>query len=89
MNDYRTRYRLQTWGTPRSSWKEWGPFLLALILGAGLLIGLAVTSPIFSGPKPLPASSAPAKSSGPAASSGAPASGPALESGAAAEGPPQ
>jgi len=40
----------------RSRWVEWGPFLLAVIIAAGALIALATTSPILSGPKPLPGS---------------------------------
>jgi hypothetical protein len=38
---------------------EWGPFLLAVIVAAGILFVLASNSPIFSGPKPLPATDAP------------------------------
>lgn len=40
----------------RSRWVEWGPFVLAVIIAVGALIALATTSPIFSGPKPLPGS---------------------------------
>ncbi len=61
----------------RSRWAEWGPFLLALIVGAGLLLAVALTSPIFSGPAPLPDSDPQpsSASSGPSASL-APAEGP-------------
>ncbi len=55
MADYRTRFR-QARGAPRSGWAEWGPFLLAIIAGAGLLFVLARHSPMFTVPKPLPAS---------------------------------
>jgi hypothetical protein len=40
----------------RSRWVEWGPFVLAVIIAVGALIALATTSPIFSGPRPLPGS---------------------------------
>ena len=40
----------------REAWKEWAPFLVAAILGAVLLIALALTNPIFRGPAPLPES---------------------------------
>ena len=40
----------------RSRWVEWGPFVLAVIIAVGALIALATTSPILSGPKPLPGS---------------------------------
>jgi len=54
MTEYRMRYRLQTLGRPRSAWAEWGLFLLAVIAAVGLLAALAFSSPIFSGPRPLP-----------------------------------
>jgi hypothetical protein len=55
MSDYRTRYRLQA--RPHSAWAEWGLFLLAVMLGAALLLMLA--RPILSIPQPLPSARAP------------------------------
>jgi hypothetical protein len=57
MTDYRSRFRPAR-SAPRSGWAEWGPFLLALIAGAGLLFVLARHSPWSTVPKPLPASGA-------------------------------
>ena len=52
------RDRWEKWDnwTHRSAWTEWGPFWLAVILAAGLLLAFALTSPIFRGPAPLPES---------------------------------
>jgi hypothetical protein len=47
--------RLRDW-QGRSAWAEWGPFVVAALLAAGLLIVFALTSPIFRGPAPLPES---------------------------------
>jgi len=55
MTDYRTRFR-QARGATDSGWAEWGPFLLALIAGEGLLFVLAQHSPLFTVPTALPAS---------------------------------
>jgi hypothetical protein len=57
MVDYRTRYRLQGRDKPHSAWAEWGLFMLAVILGAALLLMLA--RPILSIPQPLPSARAP------------------------------
>jgi hypothetical protein len=54
MAEYRMRYRLQMTGRQRSGWVEWGLFLLAVIVAAGLLASFALTSPILAGPAPLP-----------------------------------
>lgn len=50
MRDNHIRYRLQTPNTRRSSLAEWGPFVLALIVGAWLLFTIAQGSPVFSEP---------------------------------------
>jgi hypothetical protein len=51
------RSRFWPWSTrSRSRWMEWGPFVLAVIIAVGALLALATTSPILSGPKPLPGS---------------------------------
>ena len=47
--------KLRDWQS-RSAWTEWGPFVVAALLAAGLLIVFALTSPIFRGPAPLPES---------------------------------
>jgi len=47
--------RWQNW-QGQSAWTEWGPFVVAALLAAGLLIVFALTSPIFRGPPPLPES---------------------------------
>jgi hypothetical protein len=57
MTDYRTRYR-EARSVSRAGWAEWGPFLLALLAGAGLLLLLARHSPLFTVPQALPASGA-------------------------------
>ncbi len=57
MTDYRTRYR-EARSVSRDGWAEWGPFLLALLAGAGLLLLLARHSPLFTVPQALPASGA-------------------------------
>jgi hypothetical protein len=54
MTEYRMRYRLQALGRHRSAWAEWGFFFLAVIVAAALLAAFAMTSPILSGPAPLP-----------------------------------
>lgn len=81
MTEYRMRYRLQTLGRPRSAWVEWGLFFLAVIVAAGLLASLALTSPILSGPAPL-------KDAGQATSSGASGGGKAPSAGGLPEPPP-
>lgn len=63
MAEYRMRYRLQMTGRQRSAWVEWGLFLLAVIIAAGLLASFARTSPILAGPAPLPDGSQAASSS--------------------------
>jgi hypothetical protein len=55
MSDSSLWSRVGNW-TRRSAWTEWGTFLLAVMLAAALLIAFAITSPIFRGPRPLPAS---------------------------------
>jgi hypothetical protein len=61
MTDFRMRYETRK---SRSGWAEWGPFILAVMAGAGLLFMLARQSPILSGPDPLPASHSPHPSAG-------------------------
>jgi len=53
MSTNHIRYRLQTPDTRRSSLAEWGPFLLALFVGAWLLFSIAQGSAVFSEPTPL------------------------------------
>lgn len=55
----------------RAALSEWGPFFLAVILAAALLIAFALSSPIFQGPAPLPESD-PSRSTQAAASSDPP-----------------
>jgi hypothetical protein len=55
----RIRYRLYAPRRARSSLAEWGPFLLALIVGACLLFMLARQSPVFTVPATLQAPRAP------------------------------
>jgi len=50
MTSNHIRYRLCTPSKRRSSLAEWGPFLLALILGAWLLYTIASSSAAFSAP---------------------------------------
>jgi len=47
--------RFQDW-RGRSGWGDWGLFILAALLAAGLLIVFALSNPIFQGPAPLPES---------------------------------
>jgi len=47
--------RLRDWHG-RSGWTEWALFVIAALVAAGLLIVLALSSPIFQGPAPLPES---------------------------------
>jgi hypothetical protein len=58
MTGYRSRYRLHTLGNPRSGWAEWGLFLLAVVVGACLLLVLAVHSGALSLPATVPGSKA-------------------------------
>jgi hypothetical protein len=50
MTSNHIRYRLQTADKRCSTLAEWGPFLLALIVGAWLLFTIARGSPVFSAP---------------------------------------
>ena len=61
----------------RSAWTEWGAFVVAALLAAGVLIVFALTSPIFRGPAPLPESDPSRPSHATASSDPEPPEGPA------------